>query len=164
MDYYSKYIKYKSKFLKLKMELSKNSIDDMILNNDEVGEDIDMDGGDMGLPDVLPDSEEETNMEGGDMGLPDALSDSEDNLLSALPEFEQYLKGGADDIELTPTNTPLFITDLSEKKNDEKTPINTPVTTTNLSEVNTGKMEGGDVSPTSNEIFESISQANSKTE
>ena len=121
MDYYSKYIKYKSKFLKLKMELSKNSIDDMILNNVEVSDDIEMGG--------------------GDMGLPNALSDSEDNLLTALPEFEQYLKGGDNNIDLTPTNTPLFITELSENKDDEKTPINTPVTTTNLSDVNnTGKI------------------------
>ena len=98
-------------------------------------------------------------MEGGDMGLPNALSDSEDNLLTALPEFEQYLKGGDNNIDLTPTNTPLFITELSENKDDEKTPINTPVTTTNLSDVNnTGKMGGGATSPTSSEIFESISK------
>ena len=94
------------------------------------------------------------------LGLPDVLPDtlnSSDN----LTEFENYLKGGdncdkknviADNNYVTPTNTPLTITELN---NTNETPKNTPLTTTDLS------IEGGaeSVSPSTNDIFNSISKS-----
>lgn len=156
MDYYNKYIKYKRKYLQLKMKLASKTlnIDDTAIHG---GSNIFIPNeSDLGLPDVLPNT-----------------SNSSDN----LTEFDNYLKGGdvnevPDEIEVggdncdgkkkniiggdnykTPTDTPLTIVELNDSEN---TPNYTPITTTELS------MEGGNnnnmTSPSSSEIFESISK------
>ena len=147
MNYYNKYLKYKRKYLQLKMKLVSKTlnIDDTAING---GSNIFIPNeSNLGLPDVLPNT-----------------SNSSDN----LTEFDNYLKGGnscgdeynctgGDNCEInkdddkTPTNTPLTIVELYDS---EKTPNYTPVTTTELS------MKGGNnnmTSPSSSEIFESIS-------
>lgn len=171
MDYYSKYLKYKRKYLQLKMKLVSKTlnIDDTTIYG---GSNIFIPNeSNLGLPDVLPNTSISSNN---------------------LTEFDNYLKGGKeselpDDIVLsggdscgssdkdkiiggdncdgkkkntiggdnykTPTDTPLTIVELNYSEN---TPNYTPVTTTELS------MEGGNknniTSPSSSEIFESISK------
>ena len=158
MDYYNKYLKYKRKYLQLKMKLASKTlnIDDTAIYG---GSNIFIPNeSNLGLPDVLPNTSISSNN---------------------LTEFDNYLKGGEepelpDDIVMsggdscgssdkdkiiggdnykTPTDTPLTIVELNDSEN---TPNYTPVTTTELS------MEGGNknniTSPSSSEIFESISK------
>ena len=143
MDYYSKYLKYKRKYLQLKMKLVSKTlnIDDTTIYG---GSNIFIPNeSNLGLPDVLPNTSISSNN---------------------LTEFDNYLKGGdncdgkkkniiSGDNYKTPTNTPLTIVELNYSEN---TPNYTPVTTTELS------MEGGNknniTSPSSSEIFESISK------
>lgn len=156
MDYYSKYLKYKRKYLQLKMKLASKT-----LNMDDTA--VIKGGSNIFIP-------SESNL-----GLPDILPNTS-NSSDYLTEFDNYLKGGAEeevdeDIEFggdscgskdkkkiiggdnykTPTDTPLTIVKLNDSEN---TPNYTPETTTELS------MEGGNnmTSPSSSEIFESISK------
>jgi hypothetical protein len=147
MDYYSKYLKYKRKYLQLKMELASNNlnVDDTAVIKGGSNNIFIPSEANLGLPDFLPDT-----------------LNSSDN----LTEFDNYLKGGegcgnggdenkftGGDNYKTPTDTPLTIVELN---NTEETPNNTPLTTTNLS------MEGGNkntmTSPSSSDIFQSISK------
>jgi hypothetical protein len=159
MDYYSKYLKYKRKYLQLKMELASNNlnVDDTAVIKGGSNNIFIPSEANLGLPDVLPDT----------------LNSSDH-----LSEFDNYLKGGAEEevdeeIEYggdscgskdenhmiggdnykTPTDTPLTIVELNDT---EETPKYTPETTTELS------MEGGNkntmTSPSSSEIFQSISK------
>ena len=142
MDYHAKYLKYKKKYLQLKMELASNE-----LNVDDTAG---MHGGSNNIFIANEDN----------LGLPDALPDTL-NSSDRLSEFENYLKGGeisdsknviSDNNYITPTNTPLTITELN---NTIETPKNTPLTTTDLN------IEGGaeSVSPATNDIFNSISES-----
>ena len=75
MDYYSKYLKYKNKYLQLKMELVSNN-----LNVDDTAV---IKGGSSNI--FIP---SEANL-----GLPDVLPDTL-NSSDHLSEFDNYLKGG----------------------------------------------------------------------
>lgn len=75
MDYYSKYLKYKRKYLQLKMELASNNlnVDDTAVIKGGSNNIFIPSEANLGLPDVLPDT-----------------LNSSDN----LTEFDNYLKGG----------------------------------------------------------------------
>jgi len=159
MNYYAKYLKYKKKYLHLKMELASNN-----LNVDDTAV---MKGGSNNI--FIP---SESNL-----GLPDVLPVTL-NSSDHLSEFDNYLKGGTEDelpgdIEYggdscgdnennmiggdnykTPTNTPLTIFELN---NTDETPNYTPETTTDLS-MEGGKNRNNITSPSSSEVFESISK------
>lgn len=163
MDYYGKYLKYKRKYLQLKMELVSNNlnVDDTAVIKGGSNNIFIPSESNLGLPGVLPDT-----------------LNSSDN----LTEFDNYLKGGAEDAEdevpddieyggdscgsdekkitggnnyKTPTDTPLTIFELNNT--DEQTPNYTPETTTELS-MEGGKNRNNITSPSSSEVFESISK------
>ena len=75
MNFYSKYLKYKKKYLKLKMELAYNNlnVDDTAVMQGGSNNIFIANEDNLGLPDVLPDT-----------------LNSSDN----LTEFDNYLKGG----------------------------------------------------------------------
>lgn len=159
MNYYAKYLKYKKKYLQLKMELASNNlnVDDTAVIKGGSNNIFIPSESNLGLPNVLPDT-----------------LNSSDN----LTEFDNYLKGGdscdSDENNFTggdgcgnerkniiggnnyktPTDTPLTIFELN---NTDETPNYTPETTTVLS-MEGGKNRNNITSPSSSEVFESISK------
>ena len=97
MDYYSKYLKYKKKYLQLKMELASNNlnVDDTAVIKGGSNNIFISSESNLGLPDVLPDTLNSSNnltefdnyLKGGESC---GSGDSSDN----LSKFENYLKGG----------------------------------------------------------------------
>ena len=133
MDYYKKYVKYKQKYLRLKMKLSKQMVDDSESNIIGGGNIFTKTG--MDLPTSLP----ATSVEYTDTTM--------------LSEFGDFLTGGGNDTK-TPTGNPFIITNTSPL--DILTPNNTAIMITELSP--DGMVGGFGESPSENHIFDSVSE------
>lgn len=174
MDYYSKYLKYKRKYLQLKMELASNNlnVDDTAVIKGGSNNIFIPSESNLGLPNVLPDtlnssdnlSEFDNYLKGGDKC---GSGDNENNFTGgdSCGSDENNFTGGdgcgnerkniiGGNNYKTPTDTPLTIFELN---NTDETPNYTPETTTVLS-MEGGKNRNNITSPSSSEVFESISK------